>query len=848
MKSRKKLKQRAIALVIVLSVIVILSAVIVAMAIAMRMERQAAHYFVERSSADLLARDGIECVKATIKAATSDSGRQWITMPGRIISATNSYASGVTVYDLHSGFANSTDTNSPNLDRLVRSDDSRTIITGTDAETQPLRVMWVYVRKDGTRDYSGAPDTTNTNNPIIGRFAYWADDESARIDLNTAWKRTGNTNSSINHPSKVDLLAVPGFTDTMADAVHNTATNTAFNSPDEAKRIASIAGIISSNRFSLSHYVFSSALNPWGNPKIYLTCKSNNLPAEILNRADYTNYYIRVMPDETRDPGTYATLSTNLVQAQLARISSLIKTNAWPYASGSLSQKYTDLNASQIALDTIEYARSAESTNKVVIPLRVNAAGGAYSFSTITGTDTNNLTGATRRPMLTELGVWCSDITNIGTNRFVNVAAKVEVCIPTRYGLPADVVIGKDITAQIYFQNPDDTNDTNKMTGPPTISIDATSTSTTVGDYTFVVASRQVNNVKVPATFLRRPTQAYSRLSLNLNDPADGGSGQFSSPFWDLAPNAAIPSTAPFPMAASVGISVTLDAVGVSLANIQSAQVSDPRINKYQTNWEQHANTFGDKNFNWQKNVGSTPPQDMDGGGSVSDVSMQMPYPKGSVQNPYGVVGSVAELGRIPTGTAINVPWRTLRFQPTAGTSLPDWVVLDLFTAPYYPTNNSALYTPRTNAVAGRINLNAGIWPFTNASRSLAMTALFQDTTNDPTFTSNKMATAVSNIINRTYATGGQNLGGTNGFLSVGEMAEIKGVADEGETSEHRLLGVVDLATVQGNVFRVYSLGQALTQTPSGKLAPQAEKLIIAIVERMSDGTLRTLYWRVVPI
>jgi hypothetical protein len=442
--------------------------------------------------------------------------------------------------------------------------------------------------------------------------------------------------------------------------------------------------------------------------------------------------------------------------------------------------------------------------------------------------------------MISEVGVWCSPITTNAGKRVVSITAKAEICIPQKYGLPATVVTGKDIASQIYFPNPDDINDTNAIVGPGTLFGNAT-TSTTEGSYTFVTYSRQVNNIPVPATFARRPTLAYARLVLNVG--ADGtGNGQLATPFWDLAPVAHFPAaTNLFPLAASTGISLPVDAEGVAVASIQSAQVSDPRINKYQTNWEAGANTFGLKNVNWQRVVSASPPQDTDGG-AISDASMEMPLPASKVS-------SVAELGRIPTGTALNVPWRTIRFQPTpSSTNLPDWVLCDLFMAPYFPTNNSALYTPRPNAVAGRVNLNTRLQPFDTEGRVLPISALFKDATNAPTFTPALIAQAVTNIAQRTYATGGKNLGGTNGFLSVGELAEIAGVADSGESSERRLLGVFDLATVQGNVFRVYSLGQALQQTKAGKLVPQAEKLVVAIIERLDDGTLRTLYWRVVPM
>ena len=47
----------------------------------------------------------------------------------------------------------------------------------------PMPVSWIYVREDGTREASPA---FNAANPVIGRFAYWADIENGRVNLNTA--------------------------------------------------------------------------------------------------------------------------------------------------------------------------------------------------------------------------------------------------------------------------------------------------------------------------------------------------------------------------------------------------------------------------------------------------------------------------------------------------------------------------------------------------------------------------------------------------------------------------------------------------------------------------------------
>src|SRR6185436_1972232 len=88
-----------------------------------------------------------------------------------------------------------------------------------------------------------------------------------------------------------------------------------------------------------------------------------------------------------------------------------------------------------------------------------------------------------------------------------------------------------------------------------------------------------------------------------------------------------------------------------------------------------------------------------------------------------------------------------------------------------------------------------------------------------------------------------------------GEVVEIKGVADQGEESEELLREIANLITARGNVFSIYTVGQALKQTPTGKLIVTGEQRQQAMVERFlrDKGTatttddeigLRTVYFR----
>lgn len=849
--SHRSRSRRAIALVVVLSVIVLLSLLVVSLVVAMRLERRAAHYYAERSRADLFAREGLETVIAALHEATA-TNREWISMPGRVVSATGKISDPSAVTTLL--FSGTAGTASPavDLNRATLSDDEKEAITGRSGE--PMRVAWIYVRKDGTRTASSTPDV---GNPIVGRYAYWTDDESSRLDLNTAWKRLGNANS-INHPSQVNLLAIPGLVEAEADAIHASAGNSPFNSPHDARRIdAAIAGVLSSNRFYLSHRSYSSSLNPWREPRITLTTTTNNLPPEIAGRADSTNYFLDIRTNNA-DPGWLAGLKNTKVLYQLNRLAVLLSTNSWPYATGSFSQKYGGLNAAQIALDAVEYVRSAESTNPVVIPLRVRydqVTG--FNFSNLTDPDaTNILTGSTRRPMFSEMGIWMGPLVQpnpANTNVFRRpFTVKLEICLPKRYGIsPSDL---NAAILDVAARYPDALTGTNDA---PSINVTATNfgaTSrvvTSAGEYDFATVTfsgtQNFNFANASSSrYTNRPTSVWVRATFDDTNSVVDGVGMGSA-FWEVAPNA---FAKPVPAYTNNNlIEMPVDAEGIAVNAITSVQVSDPRVNKYKTNWIAGPNTLGTTNFNWRMAMVANPPQDTDSIGNVSDAGMAQRPAKGTPNNARGVVESVAELGVLPTGIAAGVPWRTVRLQPTPGaTEPPDWALLDLFMAPYFPTNASFLYNPKEYTAAGRINLNARLEPFTNLMRDVSLRALFKDSTN---ITDYQASIAVSNLLMRVPATHGKFYGGTNGYVSVGEMAEVAGMSDAGEASERRLHGAVDLATVQGNVFRVYAVGQAVQQTASGRVVVQAEKAVEVLVERTETPgqapAFRTVFWKVIP-
>lgn len=814
----KNARRAGAALIVVLATIVLLAAIVVSLTVAMRLERQAAHYYSERARADLFAAEAVESVKAQVQSATAP-GNGWVSAPGRIYFWPTNAPGTISTNDLFSGAAASGDTNAPDLNRFVLSEDERTAILGGSDTNTPMRVAWIYVFKDGVR----STDLSHTNvSPVIGRFGYWADDESARINLNTAWQR--QSGAGIGHPSQVELTAIPGVTSAGALALRDSATAAPFNSPDDARRLAGLGSVLSTNRFTTTFHTESPRLNPWGEPKIYLTTQLSNLPANIQSLSNRSDYFLDILTVPNADPGVASSLNETKLSAQLIRIRNLLNRTDWPYANGqSFGQKFKSFDTNrvtQIALDIIDYVRSAETTNTIVGPTRVTTAS-ATSYTTINPFNSNSLIGVSRRPLLTEVG-WAIDdspATAVGGYRIKILA---ELYLPPNYGLSSVPMSGAFMTADFTALGTNTINVPQVANLPTTASV----ATLTAGGYGVLMSEFTATNIT------HRPTTVKGRVAIRFGTQNIEFCPAANATKIDLPAN-------------PVGTYSNITAA--STVGVTSAEVDDPRINKAPGDWKVRTsgNTLGTANsiFGNGMSAGVVPLPD----GSEAMSSLVMPPPKGS-SGSWGVM-SVAELGYITTGdeqTTNGVPWRTIRLRPrTEATrnTLPDWALLDLFEAPVRPTNNSAQYFPRTNTVAGRINVNASsIQPFTNLVRPGPVTSVFTNVAN----TSVPYATALANIASRNTAISGI-LTLPDAYASAGELAEVAGLTSAGESREAVLRQFADLFTTQGNVFRVYAVGQALQQTPSGKFIIQAEKSVIAVLERSDSGGTRTVYWKVLP-
>ncbi len=163
-----------IALITVAMVVLL---VVLALSIASS-DRRVASNALAQESARSLADAALDEVAGKIASIPLD--RHWAAAPGRLRIWSGS---GWDQVDLHSGDGTGNTNPDESVDLNARLSDGTFPILPPNQEfsTAPeMRVRWIYVSEDGSTS------TTPPASGVIGRYAYWADIENGRVNLNTA--------------------------------------------------------------------------------------------------------------------------------------------------------------------------------------------------------------------------------------------------------------------------------------------------------------------------------------------------------------------------------------------------------------------------------------------------------------------------------------------------------------------------------------------------------------------------------------------------------------------------------------------------------------------------------------
>jgi hypothetical protein len=244
--------QTGAALIIVLASLIFVSVLTVAFLMSMRSKLALSKSGSDASEVKMLAETAVNIAISQVRDATKKSGTDnlaWASQPGmvRLYNASGNPAGYYKLYSADNMVATSgafdpasdavpagwaddpavfTDLNAPVpgnepdpadptkkngifpiLDAAALTPQNTEWISLTNAPTTgttnpaPMPVKWLYVLEDGslhTPDASSSGtraviSAATTTNPIVGRIAFWADDESTKININTASATSANT-------------------------------------------------------------------------------------------------------------------------------------------------------------------------------------------------------------------------------------------------------------------------------------------------------------------------------------------------------------------------------------------------------------------------------------------------------------------------------------------------------------------------------------------------------------------------------------------------------------------------------------------------------------------------------
>jgi len=911
------------ALVITLFFLVLIAIMILSMSDSSRIERGASVSYLNELLSSQMAERGLNHVTATLNKETADINRNWISQPGQLVIGAEQDNQATVPLDerkvltgavenetsltapkiipLHSGVPSGTTPSSsvlepPDLNVSGwESGGERLIID----KPVSLRVKWVYVRQDGTLETSEAPDLTSTTNPIIGRYAFWADDESTKVNLNLAWSAINPQNtSSPASPTRISLAGLSNFTEDDATTLHQYVTsdnfatlNGFFNTPNDARRTSALASKLRENKFNVTHYNHDPQTTFFNEKRIVLTTQKKYAG---------NNPFLDILKDDNTDPGRVSVTGTTSAEVDVISASKLdstlkmlvgyLKRSDWPMVPAtatnkSFQAKYfsgTDSRLAQLAIGIIEYVRSVESEKVLIEPIRVKWDAGTQTYTRVSGSKSpgadDTFIGSPRRIHMTEFAIWRAD--QAETDSSSPVYGKVKIKLYVELHLTANGGIdsvdllepepGKKLFMYIfqadqagYAFNADgkdafeengkssfyEIKQANIIGGAANRTLPAGGYRTIVFEFYYKYKTNPIPN---PAPFDVR----YALSIGNTPDDARWANRIEIAPLGN--PPAKDGSTIGFPVTIQSPAGIPEPAPNtLPNVNLGSMITDDPRVNHTYHDWRSYSeHSLGAVNPESRLNSTATstgsgkPPRDYITSGSqkrVTDIGLRVPYPKGHPSNSAGIVKSPAELGFVHTGlegkaqgTQGGVSWRSLRLQASTGTSItdvPDWALMDLFTVPSEVSPAAAELLSPHGTGAGRININNAVKPF-DIPRTAPLRALLLNARTDVRNANLRLtSTEVDTIVEniRNFTVSGQNYGYLKGYDSPGEIVEIKGIADTGEEREELVRSLCNQITTRSNVFGVYTVGQALRQT-GNTLLVIGEQRQHAILERYLDG------------
>jgi len=276
-------RRRSSILVLTLLVLALISVIVLGLLASVTAEKQATESSYQQRQALSLAMLGFQTGVAQLRDALGTGTNSWDDPYGNFATASPTFFWSVSPGLLtrwsytnvapQANIALFSQTSDPNNSALFNLnspliDGSTPIIGGINPPN--VSVQTVNVLQDPSQ-------AASSSNRIIGRYAFWIDDESAKINLNVADGTEKYTTNSlgVGYPTEVDLrvLSQGGSTigTTEAQSIVQKARTSSFHSPREVLSVSGVTtDFYTNNIFNLTDYSRSPEINIFGQPKIAL--------------------------------------------------------------------------------------------------------------------------------------------------------------------------------------------------------------------------------------------------------------------------------------------------------------------------------------------------------------------------------------------------------------------------------------------------------------------------------------------------------------------------------------------------------------------------------------------------
>ena len=845
---RPRSSESGVALLLTLAMIVLLALLIFGLVASMRTERETARAYNEETKVRWIADMALQDALAHLAAATPPitTTNTWIAAPGLIYRAQPGLLASDPLYNANTDKSNLVDAadmqNNHNLNGLVCGVNATYSAPGynyfTDWASQSNKTFygqrtgayitpgWVNIGENG--NLPGSTNANGTTNAIVGRYTYWMDPESCKVNLNLAGSRNP-TNANQSLPADLALRGLGGVFATDAIVTNFVtaslrSTSRQLTTPEEMRVANSTwTGLywdqFSSNKFSVTTYGADPNVDAFGRARVNLR-------------------------DITSD--TSAAYNTALARFGEALYADVLYTNLAASTRKSFQAKYGAFGAKQILANIVDYQKPVtalpthDSLDAQAIPTSYcGLKKGPLIENVIVHVATNAVdAGGGTNNLVVHTFVDLKFVNGYEVDRGLGWAVKTEplyvlvnhsgaaVSSPTTNALPAvpTSMLVSNVPANRFRLLSQVAGGT-----PPEIQTVITGT----GGVPPIASS-----VVIGLKSVRLLTQDGNDYICDWMAPAD-----FNA-LYLTGMNFAGSNIVPYVAGTTPQFNADPPSLGVSMPLALGKH--DPRVRTFAsgpspsltTNWfalgpadikptgtDSYSSRLAPEQYNLLADTRAIP----NGAVAVSHAYLINQIAEAPFQ-------SVGELGHIHTG----YPWRTIRlrsvYPETTGTNsysatqdaalngpnyggigdpntgretvetsaLPDWVMLDMFTA----TN--------ATSVAGRINLNN---QFANAAVSVSVPARISPLAallyNTSTGINANVDLIASNIANRVFVTNSP-YASLPAYLTPGQICEASGLGFYSDVAWHpssadreqAIRRIGNLITTRSDVFTIWILAE----------------------------------------